>query len=528
LALALASLSCGGPSPENAADLPTQPRAGGTLVLGSISDVDSWNECLSRQTLSANLLRRVYLRLAQVQGDEGAHPPTYRPLLAESWERSADGTALTFRLREATWSDGQPIRAADVRFTWLAQTAPESTWVGLDNKRRIVDVEVLDDRTVRFHFDADYPGQLADAVEGGILPEHRFGEVPFPEWSTFDWSTLSIGSGPFVLERHQQGHEIVLRRNERYFDQPFPLLDRIVVRVVPDSVSLMTQLRTGEIDYTDNVTPRDAEALREEPGITVAPFDYPEVHFIGWNGSREPFDDPEVRRALTMAIDREALVTDLLYGYGRVSVGPVFSYLWAADRRVRALPYDPGQARQILESRGYVTGAGALPASGARRLEFELLTNSGNRLRESMLVKVQEQLARIGVHAKLRPVEMRTLGRRVTSGEYDAFLMGLSYGLQDLGSIFGSESVPPRGANYVFYRSPRIDGLLAEVDGAPSWEAMKPALDALQHQVHSDQPYTFLYESKRIAAYRNRARDLQIEIPSDPLAGLERVWIDAP
>ena len=133
------------------------------------------------------------------------NPEDFAPELAQSWETSEDGLMLTFRLREAFWSDGKPITAGDVRFTWQAQTSPDVPWIGAESKQMIRDVEVIDDRTVTFHFERAYPYQFVDAIEGGIVPQHVFGRVPFERWKDHDWSQARVGSGPFVLHEHRPG-----------------------------------------------------------------------------------------------------------------------------------------------------------------------------------------------------------------------------------------------------------------------------------------------------------------------------------
>ena len=168
LLLALAGTGCSSPAPPPPDTAKTQePSRGGTAVLGSISDVDSWNEYTSRQDFAGKLHRRIFLRLARERGDNQDGPGSYEPLLAESWSSANDGRSLTFRLRPARWSDGKPVVAADVRFTWMAQTASDVAWVGVTAKDHIADVEVLDEKTVMFHFDSVYPHQLADVVEIG-------------------------------------------------------------------------------------------------------------------------------------------------------------------------------------------------------------------------------------------------------------------------------------------------------------------------------------------------------------------------
>lgn len=523
----LTGLGCHSPAPPPGPVEVQGPSRGGTAVLGSISDVDSWNEYTSRQDFAAKLHRRLFLRLAREQGDGQTGPASYEPQLAESWTLSDDGRSLTFRLRPARWSDGKPITAADVRFTWTAQTASDVAWVGVTAKDHVADVEVLDESTVTFHFDSVYPHQLADAVEGGILPEHVYGEIPFEQWRTYDWSKLTVGSGPFLLERYEPGHEIVLRRNSRYFREGLPYLDKVVIRIVPDEGNLVTQLRSGDIDYFEGLAPRDASRLSSDRDISLVSFDYPKYDYIGWNGSKPPFDDSRLRKALTLGIDRAGLVEELLYGFGRISKGPLLSFWWSANRDLDPWPYDPEQARSILAELGYDTrNDDGSTVDRGKPLELELITNAGNRLREAMTVKIQEQLSRVGVVVHLRTLEMKTLVGRCMSGDFDAYLGGWTLlGKPDLKPIFGSEFTPPRGANVVHYDSPEIDRLLARLEQAADWQAMKQVFDEIQQRIHLDQPYTFLYETKRVAAYGPRLVGMQIDIPSDPLARLETAFV---
>lgn len=516
-ASALAALSCGSTGSAPPAPPAEAAQRGGTIVLGSITDVDAWNEYTSAQTFAVNLLRRIDLRLAQEQGDAKDHPPTFAPLLASSWSFSPDGLTLTFVLRDATWSDGQPITASDVRFTWTAQRAPEVAWPGASFKEHIAEVTAVDPKTVAFRFDRSYPEMLADAVEGGILPEHVFGKVPFAEWRAHDWSTAKIGSGPFVLESWRPGEEIVLARNPRYYAAPLPYADKVAVRVVPDVGNLETQLLSGAIDYLEGIPPADAARVGAGKGVTVVAFDNPMFDYVGWNGAKPPFDDRDVRRALTLGIDRNAIVEDLLFGRGRVSTGPLLSGWWAADPTVEAWPYDPKEAARLLAAKGY---------GPKRPLRIELLSNAGNRLRESVALKIQEQLKQVGVEVTPRTVEMKALREASAAGRYDAYIGGWRFsGKLDLANIFGSASTPPRGSNVVAYRSPEVDTLLASLSAAPDWTAAKPIYAAIARKIRDDQPYTFLYEAKRLAVAGPRLRAVAIDVPQDPLARLERFWI---
>ena len=114
---------------------------------------------------------------------------------------------------------------------------------------------------------------------------------------------------------------------------------------------------------------------------------------------------------------------------------------------------------------------------------------------------------------------------RAAAGEYDGYLGGWVYSVKDLRSIFDSASVVPHGANVVFYDSAEVDALFDRLDGVERFDAMEPHLRALQQRIHEDQPYTFLYERKRLAAHRTRLDGVSIDAPADPLARLERFWL---
>ena len=517
LAAAIAIASACGRGEPGATAKPAEAQRGGTLVVGAITDADAWNEYVSQQTAAVNLLRRMYLRLGQEQGDTKDHPPSFAPLLASAWSFSPDGLTLTFTLRDAVWSDGTPVRASDVVFTWKAQTSKEVAWPGGSSKERIKDVHAVDDKSVAFVFDRAYPEMLADAIEGGILPEHVFGKVPFSEWRAHDWSTAGVGSGPFLLSSWKPGEEIALVRNPRYFEKDRPYLDGIVIRVVPDLGNLETQLLSGNVDLIDGVPPADAKRLSATPGVTLLPYDNPMFDYVGWNAARPPLDDPEVRRALTLAIDRQAIVDDLLFGYGRVSAGPLLSSWWPADATLAPWPYDPKEAERILAAKGYGPG---------HPLAIEMMTNAGNRTREAVAVKIQEQLAKVGVAVTPRTVEMRALREASAAGKYDAYIGGWRFsGKLDLKGIFGSASRPPGGNNVVAYASHETDRLLDALGAASDWRTAKTAYAGIAHRLHDDQPYTFLYEAKRLVAVGPRAKGVVVDVPADPLARLESIWI---
>lgn len=523
--VAVALSACGGASaPESTGSTEAEaPVQGGTVVVGTISDIDVWNEYLSSESFAYTVLRRVYEPLArEVTKTEG---PRHEPVLARSWSLSEDGLALRVTLADRVWSDGTPVSAEDVRYTWQAQTAPEVAWSGAGAKSAIREVEVVDPETVVFRFERAYPEAIQDAFDGGIVPRHVFSRVPFSDWQKHDWSNDVVGSGPFLLAEHRPSESIRLTRNPRYAEGERPYVDAIVFRVVPDLGNLVLQLSAGEIDYLEGVAPVDHDRLRAA-GAEIVGIDFLNYDYIAWNGDRPPFDDPDVRRAMTLAIDRRAIVDEVLYGSGKVAAGPVPSAAPGAPG-TEPWPHDPELAVELLRSAGFRPDDDGILAREGERLEFSLTTNAGNEVRRFIVQKVQADLAAIGVAVEVGPaLAIRTFRSRNVAGEYDAYVGGWRFtGKPELAPLFGSDAVPPNGLNVVRYRASELDAELAGLAAAATPDERDARYAAIHDIVHRDQPYTFLVEQRRFAATGPRLRGLRIEAPTDTLAGFDRVWL---
>ena len=508
LATAASLVACGQPPSPAAKDV---PQRGGTVVVGSTSDISSVNELLAAGTeFDLEITEKVFARLLVEQPDYQEHPPTFAPNLAESYEWAEDRSSLTFRLRpEARWSDGEPITAHDVRWTWKVQTSPEIGWAFADLKEAIRDVEVIDEHTARFHLTDSYPSLLADVNEGVVLPRHAWGQVPLEDWrESSDWFRDNmVSSGPFLLEQWQPQQQIVLVPNPTYWDEEVPRLERVVVRIVPEMTNLLAQLRSGDVDFVEQVPAREATSLDEAEDVEVLEYWSRQYNYIAWNTTRELFSDPEVRRALTMGIDRQEIVDTLWFGRARVASSPIISSVWAHDASLTPWPHDPAEARRILDARGWrdTDGDGILERNGTP-FSFELLTNSGAPVRSDATVMIQAQLREIGVDAKPVVVELNSLVGRGLEHDFDALLLGWNIDTSlDLHFAFHSESADG-GYNWGAYSNPAVDELIDTARRQPDLESMKDPLLRVQQILHEEQPYTFLWEPQGLTALRSHVR----------------------
>lgn len=505
------------------------PRRGGTVVVGWTAEPGGVNELIQPTSqVSSEVVFRIFRHLVEEQPDYTEHPPTMKPQLAKSWEWSPDHKVLTFHLREdAVWSDGVPITAEDVRWTWQAQTHPDVSWDNAVSKEAITDVEVVDPHTVRFHYSRAYTAQLLNANEGVILPKHAWGKLPFSEWrKSADWFKKNlVVSGPFTVASWEPQQQLVLVRNDRYYDKGLPYLDRVVMRFISDQPSLIPQLLSGDLEFTPQITPGDVPRLRSAPHLRVLDYWVNLYVGIGWNNEHPLFADPEVRRAITLATDRQTIVDTLLGSYGKVAVSPVPSFIWAHDRSIAPWPYDPAEARRILAAKGWKdSDSDGILDKGGKPFAFEILTNAGNQARIDAAIMVQDQLKKVGIKVEPRQVEFNTLVERTIAGDFHGSIIGFSADTSlDLTSSFSTEGIAD-GANYMRYRNPEVDRLLAEALTQREMEQMEPYVHKAQQIIHREQPLTFLWESKRLSVIDQRVQNARPS-PSAAFFNLQEWWV---
>ncbi len=468
------------------------PEAGGDVVIGLLSDPKTLNPLVATSIEAKNIFNLIYMTLLEEQGDF----LSFEPRLAQAWEFSPDSLTITFHLRDdVVWQDGEPVTAEDVRFTWELETDTLVAWPGRNLKDRIVDVEAIDRYTVSFRFDDRYPYQLMDANDGVILPRHVLESVPRGEFRTAAIGREPVGNGPFKLVRWVSDQYIELERNPLYFEKDRPYLARVVFRIVPDMTTLVTQLKSGEIDCLEAIPTDAVTEIRERyPDVEIISYRSRHHNFVAWNLEKPLFDDRDIRRALAMAVNTNEMIQTLWGGFAEPSVGPMHPVLWAHDSSMTPIRFDPDGARRILDEKGWKDddGDGILEKNG-QRFEFEMITNQGNQLRSDIMTMTQEYLRNIGVRVNPRSFEWSTFINQVISGDYESCVVGWKVGTKaDLTNFWRSSSTPPGGYNISRYRNAEVDSLIDLAKNTLDPDAARPMWYRCQRIIYDDQPILFL------------------------------------
>ena len=476
---------------------------GGILIVGEINDFENLNPMATTDAHARDVYNLLFLSLLDEQPDF----LTFEPRLAESYEFSEDRRRLTFHIRrDVYWSDGVPVTAHDVEATFKAQTDTLVLWASRHLKEHIERVEALDDWTVVYHFNRVYPYQLMDANDGAILPKHILEEVRPEEIRSIPISEIPV-NGPFKLELWLRGQSLVLVPNERYYERGKPYLNKVVFKIVPDQVTLLTQLKSGEINCMESIPPSEISDLKENhPELQVFDFPTRAYNYIGWNNAKPLFQSRRVREALTMAVDRKLIIDNLCYGYAEECTSPFVPLIWAYNPNIEPLAHDPETARKLLAEEGFIDrdGDGWLDRDG-ERFEFDLMTNYGNQIRVDTQIMVQEMLRGIGVKVNPIAIEWTVMLDRVKAGDFDAIVSAWRVGTKaDLSPIWSCEARRSGGYNRINYCNESVDSLNALACSMLDFDEARPIFFEAQELIYEDQPYTFIYVQHALSALDRR------------------------
>lgn len=451
----------------------------------------------------------------------------WRGLLAEDWSVSDDGLTITFRLRrDVSFSDGEPLTAHDVSFTFeFIMNEVIAAPRGRAYLSRIERVTALDDHTVEFVFGEPYFNSLQLAGTMEILPAHfyrRFLDDP----RTFNESRgLLLGSGPYRLSDPEnwtpdQGR-VELERNPRYWGPIDPSFDRIVWRVIENDSARLTTFRNQDIDLY-GARPREFQQLLDDAGLTerARHFEYMSptagYSYIAWNQERggQPtiFADARVRRAMSYMTDVGRVIDEVLLGYAEPAVSPFSPRSPQHDPANAPIPFDLERARALLLEAGFEdrNGDGILQGPDGRNFEFELTFFQDNEDTRRMVLFLRDLYARAGIVMRPRPTEWSVMLDNLRQKDFDAITLGWTSGIEiDIFQMFHSTQTVEGGDNFMSYRNPELDRLIDAARAEVDEEARMKLWHEAERILAEDQPYTFLFRRNTLAFVDRRIENLE-------------------
>lgn len=559
---------------------------GAILVETTTGDIATLNPLISEDQSSGAIISQMQSGLTTLDPTTGE----VIPALAKSWDISEDKLEYTFHLRKGvTWSDGHPLTADDVVFTWNTiyakemddatgepKTDPESggpvyrfptrsAFFQLVNGQE-PKAEKIDDYTVKLIVPEVYAPFLLFGGGMDILPKHAL--QPFvddgsllDQWSinmAIDEPWKIVGSGPFILEAYRPGERIVLKRNPNFWKvnpngDRLPYIERIITKIVADASASNVAFAQGQTDFesiaADNVTWIERGGTKQGYEVKdLGPSN--SVNFVWFNlnpGKSEdgtPFVDPvkfkwfnnkQFRQAVSQGVNRPGIIQGVYLGratalHGYVSPKRKF---WRNDD-IKTFPYDPEKARALLREGGFEYRGNDLYDADGNRVKFRLMTNQGNNLRTEMATVFKENMAALGIDLELQFLDFNTVIIKTTdSFDYDACMLGLAGGAPD---PYASKDILMSGGRMHFWNpqqakpatewEARIDELMIELGRETEPAIRQKIFFEVQDILADQQPLIMLVTPNEYVGVRDRWQNVK----PTPLGGvtwnIESLWAD--
>ncbi len=471
---------------ETSAD--SEAQQGGTLVVALEATISTLDPHRSSGGQTHEVNEQIFEKLitADYTVSNDGSPPEIVPRLATEWESSPDGLIHTFSLREGvTFHDGTPFDAGAVEFNVRRVWDPSFDHYigeGLSGLAATVfqnleAVEVVDEFTVQFVLSAPFGFFIEKfATTTGLGHPWMISPAAVIEYGE-EVADHPIGTGPFKFVEWVRGQHLTLEANRDYWRTPHPYVDELIFRPIEDESGRVNALRAGEVDMI-RVVPPDQIPELEDDGFKIASGPTPHLWYIEFQHRRPPFDDPRVRQAVNLAIDRDGMAAELLVG----TVEAAICFCSSTSATFNPVPdwagyeYDPERARELLAEAGYEGGFDAV---------FETSTSGSGQISPVQMAEwIQRDLAEIGIDLELRTYEWNTyVGRWYTGMPDDVDMNQISWGDNSDYWLYESTS-PSAGINSGGLTDEEYDSLLIAANEATSQEEASEFIEAAARRGH--------------------------------------------
>ncbi|MFQ5904650.1 MAG: ABC transporter substrate-binding protein, partial [Candidatus Binatia bacterium] len=344
-----------------------------------------------------------------------------------------------------------------------------------------------------------------------------------------------MGSGPYKFQSWKTGQEVVLVRDQTYWgkgkpgiDQPY--LDVYRFRVINNPDAALVRLKSGGLD-TMGLQPlqhlRQTRSKRFQKNYRKLLYFSPGFTYIGWNNAHPIFRDKRVRKAMTYLTNRKQMVKTILFGFGQVIDSPIYRFRPEYDESLVSIPYDPKKALGLLREAGWkdTDGDGLLDKvidGKSTPFRFEIKFNSGNTIRKSVVLTLQDELKKHGISVSVRQLDWTIFLDDVKNHKFDAMVLGWAMSVRDPDSfqVWHSSQAENKGSNMISYKNARVDKILEDYRREFDPKKRIEMYREFQRILHDEQPYTFLFMGKSISAVHRRFRGVEV-LPIGGLRSLE-------
>jgi peptide/nickel transport system substrate-binding protein len=497
-ALAMVAAACGGGGGGGNENATSQPKQGGSIVIGA----EQWPQCLSPVTscasaswLSWTAHQYVMPRLMEVdtKGNYVASDLLVEAPTEENGGIKQNPFRITYKLRpEAVWDDGNQITSEDIKYTWdvVMNTTGAYTTTGYD---QIKSIDTKDPKTAVITFKA-----------------------PYAAWADLFGSTGNISGGPWKLKSWSKQQSVLVRNDKYWVKDKIPLLDQVTFVPREDQATELNSLLTGEVQA---IYPQPAPGMSKQlgaPGIKVSKGNGSSYEGLWMNQSRPPFDDPKVREAFVYAMDRQGVI-DAIYKTDFPELAPLNCAGWVpnvsdwCDNTVFSdITYQPDKAKSILQGAGWTLGSDGIFTKGGKKLSIEFRTTAGNKIRENTQQVLKEKAKAAGIDLQIKNVPPTQL--------FEDLLPKREFQLAEFAQvaspdpsvtgILACDQIPTAengnsGQNYFSWCNKQATSLMKQSDATIEHDQRKDLIFQINKLERQDLPWLPMFQKPLILAWRD-------------------------
>jgi len=502
----------------------TQP---GLLRLASTEEPDALNKLFANSDAADQVASLLFAPVLRYD-DRGEYLPelvTVVPSLANGGI-ARDGKTIVLHFRRGlVWSDGAPLDARDLRFTWQAVMNDRNNTRLRSGWDDIAAIDLPDVHTAVVRLRAPYAAILGIFALGGAgyppLPAHLLAALPDINHARFNEHPIS--SGPWLLTAWHHGSSLEFAANPRYWRGP-PKIARLSYRIIPNSDTLLAALRTHEIDVDDSVTENQIDALHDLQGIAATKRLVANWRHVAMNCAKPTLADVRVRRAIALAVDWDRMNQTIYHGYNERATSDIVPGSWAAPV-IPAWPHDPAAARRLLDDAGWRAGPDGIRRRGGTRLAIAISTTTAKQSNVQAEVQMQQQLRAVGIDLTIKNYPTSMLFARngpLYGGTYDLSLtIDTNAPDPDNEGSWSGAFIPPKGANTTFLNDPVITATSHEAATVIDRARRKALYQREEERIHALVPAIFLYWQVAYAAYNS---DLKNYKPAQYISSNWNSW----
>jgi peptide/nickel transport system substrate-binding protein len=528
-----------------------QPKSGGALTIALNNDLSFLNPILTSDIIDESVQDLIFPSLLETVWNEGTGVNEFKPYYANSWSFSKDGKDITFHLKNNIfWEDGNKVIPDDIRFSFNLYSNPiiaspkqfNLIYFMRDQKGSLninKTIEVLNDSTLIFHYAKKYPYQIFHA-NLKFIPEHYFRNVEIKDIKNNEKNFKPLSAGPYRLEKWEENQYIILNKNPKYSQLDKPYIDSLIFKVIPEYTPKLTALKNNEVDFINAVNPEDVQNLKSNfPNINFIPLIGSYYDCINWSNIDNKyyiktrkikphplFGNKNIRKALTMAINRNEIIQAYFGNYAQLCNGPISPiFKWAYNSNVKPYAFDPNESRKILSSEGWSDsdGDGILEKDG-KKFEFVLYINAGPKRKEFAATIIKDNLKKIGIDVTIEKLEFTVFENDIIQRKLDAFINSVQISSEINLNEFWNSDLRKASFNDPGFQNKRIDELLSIINGIEDVKNAAPYLYEFQEIIHDEEPCSFLYWWANIIGVNKRVQNVKSNI-WDPFNHIWEWWL---